>query len=615
MSTPTSQGEGARTPGDNQESVRSGVRPRLQRQMAQSRKTFRFRKSKHGQTETQERQPQVAHIDVEPTRLPPVTGSQIVTEDPALRELSVPLIPDDKLKSQTHASTKREKPKPSTIQPEQESMSEISNMETSTISGYRESFGGFDMSLQELERLEMQVRTGRYKEPLTGPPAPLSRKGSIAETRFHETKKGEAMVLATSEVSSTVVSHPAATMVPRPISDRATHHIQQEHPRTGISAHLPRHSEVHPSSTHPESHSLVTRTSVSVGAADIPYTLHRTHASNSTRSSHMPPPPHSAPQYTSHPTHAHHSVHFSDLTQQAHDRAQAPPTSQPSTSSLAFHPRSGSTAPQSHTHRPPPAPAPSTYHTSRQPQPICSTLSSQSKQHAAIYHGQTTYSSHKVTEASSHHAKPQHSTYSVYTPQTKDLDYTMHIPYTAYYTHETSPSHSGYPPDPTAKTSHVGYHSQTAVTSSKPTIHSPPQAVRSTHDPYHSSQGPPATPLSHKVGPQSVHTTTTLPPAKPTRSSHLSSQPTVWRHSWTEGEAKEQRVWGGRQEIVGAIETPSAYFSEQGKSKQGREGQHEGRSGEGSTTGELTSLLRRFDRRTPSEQSLLMTERDEDTLI
>lgn len=35
----------------SQESVRSGVRPRLQRQMAQSRKTFRFRKSKHGQQE------------------------------------------------------------------------------------------------------------------------------------------------------------------------------------------------------------------------------------------------------------------------------------------------------------------------------------------------------------------------------------------------------------------------------------------------------------------------------------------------------------------------------------------------------------------------------------
>lgn len=45
------------------------------------------------------------------------------------------------------------------IQPEPESVSEISNMETSTISGYRESFGGFDMSLQELERLEMQAST------------------------------------------------------------------------------------------------------------------------------------------------------------------------------------------------------------------------------------------------------------------------------------------------------------------------------------------------------------------------------------------------------------------------------------------------------------------------
>ncbi|XP_069952318.1 uncharacterized protein, partial [Cherax quadricarinatus] len=72
VSTPTSPGECGGTVNGSQESVRSGVRPRLQRQMAQSRKTFRFRKSKHGHAETQERQPQVAHIDVEPTRLPPV---------------------------------------------------------------------------------------------------------------------------------------------------------------------------------------------------------------------------------------------------------------------------------------------------------------------------------------------------------------------------------------------------------------------------------------------------------------------------------------------------------------------------------------------------------------
>lgn len=73
-------------------------------------------------------------------------------------------------------------------------------------------------------------------------------------------------------------------------------------------------------------------------------------------------------------------------------------------------------------------------------------------------------------------------------------------------------------------------------------------------------------------------------------------------------------MWGSRQEVVGSLETP-VYFYDQGKLKQGREDQHEGRSGESTTSGEFTSLLRRFDRRTPSEQSLLMTERDEDTLI
>lgn len=403
-------------------------------------------------------------------------------------------------------------------------------------------------------------------------------------------------------------------MASRPISERGIHQPQQEHPWTSVSVHPSRHAEMLPSSTHPTSHSILV-THTSVGAADIPYTLHRTHAPDFTHSGRIPQPPHSAPQHTSHATHAHHSVHFSDTTQQAHDKAQAPHISQHSTSSLVSHPRSGSTTQHSHTPRPQPTSASSTYHhTTRQPQPICSTLSSQSKQHTSVYKGQATYASHQVTEASSHHAKAQHS-YSVYTPHTKALDYTKHIPYTAYYTHETSPSHSGLPPDPTAKVSYGRYHSQAAVTSSKPTVHSPPQVVCSTQDVHHSSQGSSATSLSHKVGPQSSLATSTLPPAKPARSSHPSSQPTVWRHSWTEGEPKEQRVWGGRQEVAGAMETPSTYFYEKGKSKQGRESQHEGRTGESATSGELTSLLRRFDRRTPSEQSLLMTERDEDTLI
>lgn len=61
LSTPTSPGEGSATVpsgqeaasgvSGSQESVRSGGRHRLQRQMAQSRKTFRFRKSKHGHVE------------------------------------------------------------------------------------------------------------------------------------------------------------------------------------------------------------------------------------------------------------------------------------------------------------------------------------------------------------------------------------------------------------------------------------------------------------------------------------------------------------------------------------------------------------------------------------
>ncbi|XP_063871430.1 protein unc-80 homolog isoform X10 [Scylla paramamosain] len=610
VSTPTSQGDGARTPGDSQESTRSGVRPRLQRQMAQSRKTFRFRKSKHGQSEAPERQPQVAHIDVEPTRLPPVTGSQIVTEDPALRELSVPLIPEDKFKTQTHGSTKREKPKPSVIQPEPESVSEISNMETSTISGYRESFGGFDMSLQELERLEMQVRTGRYREPLGGPPAAMSRKGSIAETPFHETMQSAKkvdMIHDTSEISSAVVSHPSSTVVPRPVPDRAIHHTQQEYSRADILAPSTRHIE---STPYPASH--VTYSTVSVGAADIPYTLHRAHATNFTHSGHASHPP---SQHSSYATHAHHSVHFSDTTQQVPERtSRSPHMYQTSTTSQVPHTKSTSGSLQGHTPRPTPPTSSNYHHTTRQSQPIHSTLSHQSKQHTAqsFYHGQTTPSSKQVIEASSHHTSQQ-STYSAYRPHTKGMDYTKHIPHTAYYTHDVSSMHPASLPDPTAKTSHVRHHSQTAVTS-KPNVHSPPQSVCSVHDVHHSSHSPSLTQPSHQASHQSSHTTTTWKPAKPARSSQPSSQPTVWRHSWTEGEDKEQRVWGSRHEGV-VTETSGTHYYEQGKSKQGKEGHHENRSGESTATGELTSLLRRFDRRTPSEQSLLMVERDEDTLI
>lgn len=397
-------------------------------------------------------------------------------------------------------------------------------------------------------------------------------------------------------------------MVPRPLPDRAIPHTQQ-------------HSECHSSSTYPapQSSKLVTYSTVSVGAADIPYTLHRTHTPNFTHSGRTPHPPHSAPQHSSHATHAHHSVHFSDVTHQVHERTSwGPHTYQTSTSSQVSHSKNVSTSLQSQTPRPTPSASSAYHHTIQQSQPIHSTLSNQSKQHTAqsVYHGHTTHSSQQVTEPPSHHTTSQHSTYSVYTPHTKGVDYTRHIPHTAYYTHDVSSMHPASLPDPTAKTSHVGYQSQTAVTS-KHTAQSPPKGVCSVHDTHHPSHSTSLTHPSHHPSPQSSYTTTTLPPAKPARSSHLSSQPTVWRHSWTEGEDKEQRVWGGRQEGVGVTETSGApaHFYDQGKSKQGREGHHESRSGESTTTGELTSLLRRFDRRTPSEQSLLMVERDEDTLI
>ena len=45
ISSPTSPVDGGSGVGSSQESIK---RHRLQRQMAQSRKTFRFRKSKHG---------------------------------------------------------------------------------------------------------------------------------------------------------------------------------------------------------------------------------------------------------------------------------------------------------------------------------------------------------------------------------------------------------------------------------------------------------------------------------------------------------------------------------------------------------------------------------------
>lgn len=67
-------------------------------------------------------------------------------------------------------------------------------------------------------------------------------------------------------------------------------------------------------------------------------------------------------------------------------------------------------------------------------------------------------------------------------------------------------------------------------------------------------------------------------------------------------------MWSGHE----AVGLPS-----QGREAHGWDIHPEGRPDENLSSGELTSLLRRLDRRSPSEQSLLVafSERDEDTLI
>ena len=404
-------------------------------------------------------------------------------------------------------------------------------------------------------------------------------------------------------------------MVPGSVPYRAIHNTQQDYSWTDASPHPARHIESsHSTPPRPHSSSHVTYSTVSVGAADIPYMLHRTHATNLMHSGRTPHPVPRAAQHSSHATHAHHSVHFSDTTHQVYKRTpRSAHMLQTSTASQVSHSKNVSTSLQSHTPYPTPPVSSAYHHTTPQSQPIHSTLSSQSKQHTpqSIYYCQTAHPFQQINDPPSHHAS-QRSTYSACTPHSKAMDYTMHIPHTAYYTHDISSMHPASLPDPTAKTSHIGYQNQTAVIP-KPTTHSPPRAVCSVHDAHH----PSCISSNHSSHQSSGYTTTTLPPTKPVRSSHLSSQPTVWRHSWTEGEDKEQRVWGGSQERVGVTPTSEAttHFYDQEKSKHDKESHHESRSGEITTTGELTSLLRRFDRRTPSEQSLLVVERDEDTLI
>ncbi|KAK3889269.1 hypothetical protein Pcinc_006714 [Petrolisthes cinctipes] len=654
VSTPTSLGEGGAGggttgTGGSQESVKSGVRPRLQRQMAQSRKTFRFRKSKHGHSEPgqQERQPQVAHIDVEPTRVPPVTATQkppsVAGEDPALRELSVPVMTEDEFTPQNHTA-KREKPKASLVQTEPESVSEVSFMETSNISGYRESFGGFDMSLQELERLEMQVRSGKYKEPLVGPAPPPTRKISVVETRFHAhpishqehrvdmtspnllpsqaiprvpttttgiSEKAQLDSCKTSIPSHSIdslktTSFPVSTQHPAPIpypvpAPHATHSIPTSHYAT-VS-----HSPNSVSSSH---HPTISHLPHSLSASHHVLASHSPHSSILvTHDAHSP-----------HSPHTHHSVHFSDMTYESRNQKTTAPK-------FTFPPTTSQAPPTSHvvnTNQTQSSPVPpSIAHEIQKPcQPIYSDIHGQVR--PVSYSIPVNHPSHIADEThfSSIHTNghPSQVLHSVNHGQEIDLTVKSGYDLNEAISIQPTVSHAVVGRQvvhvPSAHIQHPSQHMHTLPHHhyESHAHHTDYHYADSHHHHHHHHQE------SHQYHEEdhlhdTEHCSSRRSQHQPIVPRSQQDQPTVWRHSWTEGEAREARVWSGQESRTQRIMWPSHTQDRIRGTRQGWEGPEEVKTDNTVTSGELTSLLRRLERRTPSEQSLLVAERDEDTLI
>nr|CAD7425388.1 unnamed protein product [Timema monikensis] len=108
-------------------------KPRLQRSKAQSRKTFRLRKSRKSHI-------QVSHIKVEPQELPTVGGQQPPAQQPVM-ELSVSGIPTPR----AHRFSTRQTRSADSKLPES-SWDEVS--QTSSTSGYHESYSLLMMTLE-----------------------------------------------------------------------------------------------------------------------------------------------------------------------------------------------------------------------------------------------------------------------------------------------------------------------------------------------------------------------------------------------------------------------------------------------------------------------------------
>lgn len=460
----------------------------------------------------------------------------VVGEDPpALRELSVPLMAEEEF---SHQTTKRERTRPSTIQSEPESVSEISYMETSTMSGYRESFGGFDYSLQELERLEMQVRTGKYKEPLTSSAAASPQKISVAETRFNEVSPHKTTM---SRDMHSISPEPLTALVPPPSPWGRKSHSESAGKSSDITRSTPAHAHYTQPSHYPHSptslHSTSKADSQHHGTPSPTYKPHTPHicSPQPVLSTHQPP------CFVHHVPHSSHHVH---VVEPSHSKQQM----HSGHSQHAHTGHSHSHGTHHHHH----------HHVQFAPTPHIFTSTPQVSQHTA-----SSFPVCHIHDSPS----PQHTHSAHHFGQASEV------------------SRSG-------QSAQLRQHHAHAA---RPILH------EHTHS-HHSSRD------SCSLHP--AHSIQVAPSVQTAQSSQVvqHSHPTVWRHSWTEGEAKEQRVWSGHE----AVGLPS-----QGREAHGWDIHPEGRPDENLSSGELTSLLRRLDRRSPSEQSLLVafSERDEDTLI
>ncbi|KAB7507174.1 hypothetical protein Anas_01862, partial [Armadillidium nasatum] len=172
---------------------------RLQRQMAQSRKTFRFRKSRYGQTEQG-----ISHIDVEPSQVPAVVPPTSSVDDSSMRQLYVPLIPEEEQgrKSPKYSTQSIHSLAHATSSVESEGISEASGIET--MSGYKESLAAFDASLKDLERLELQVRSNLYQtvsQQYSSRKTSKSDQSTISEIMSHQSPSTSSQASRQSSIS------------------------------------------------------------------------------------------------------------------------------------------------------------------------------------------------------------------------------------------------------------------------------------------------------------------------------------------------------------------------------------------------------------------------------